>query len=177
MSERGCWLNLDTVQFKRRETTEVKWGNLVYHLKGFSKKDAHKYEVICNDNKKYNFNNLESWINLADLEVEKDKNDIYVAKLIAGKTLYNFGAIVSNLSRISLLDFEGTEVKDVDCGKLFNFASFKFDKNYKGYYMENGKKLAFQGLDATKEGLITMVDEHATLRFCDFINPFFRISA
>ena len=27
VAARGCWLNLESVQLKRRENTEVKWGN------------------------------------------------------------------------------------------------------------------------------------------------------
>jgi len=61
---------------------------------------------------------------------------------------------------------------------LFSLASCKFDKQFQGFYTDNdGIALKFQGLNNSEDGLKTIVDEHACLRFCDFVNPFFRLSA
>lgn len=143
-----------------------------FNLKGFHKKEDGLYEAIANDNRKYGFGQLECWLNLDDLETST-----VGCKLKAGKSLQSFSNIIKKEKLVRLVAKDGKVIADKDCGKLFSLASCKFDENFQGYYNENGKPLKFTGLNSNADGLKTIVDEHAVLRLCDFINPFFRLSA
>jgi hypothetical protein len=168
----GCWLNLDAISLKKRDTTEVKFGDKKYVLKGFNKTGEEAYEVVCTDNRKYSFAHMGTWVNLADFEITAT-----AARLKAGKSLHTFCDLIKTMTRLWLVNRDGAYADEKASGKLFSFASCKFDKNMQGLFNDKGTSKKFDGLMRSADGLKTVVDEDATLRFVDFIDPFFRLSA
>jgi len=67
------------------------------------KDNHHTYEAICDDNKKYGFYYLETWLNLEDL----DNSDEKESKLKAGRSLHKFSEIIKSCSKINLVNKEG----------------------------------------------------------------------